>query len=148
MHALDELVLRRAALDDLLPLVQPPAQLAQVAADVLEHTEVHERGRFGTSARAPRSSRARPTTSTSGGASAAARAGSGDPDTRRITGVDRAVVVREADVVRRVPRCGEALEPDGLVADDPDVRLRHGSELAPELVEGVAVEPARAGLEP
>ena len=29
-----------------------------------------------------------------------------------------------------------------------DVRLRHGRELAPQRVEGVAVEPARARLEP
>ena len=43
MHALDELVLRRTVLDDLLPLAQAVAELAQMAPDVVEDAEVHER---------------------------------------------------------------------------------------------------------
>ena len=42
----------------------------------------------------------------------------------------------------------EAREPDDGVTDDADVGGRDGRELAPELVEGVAVEPAGARLEP
>ena len=50
-------------------------------------------------------------------------------------------------MVRRVAGRGEALEPDDLVADDVDVLRRDGGELAPECVERVAVESARARLE-
>ena len=42
----------------------------------------------------------------------------------------------------------EDLEAGGAVARDADVRLGHRCELAPELVEGVAVEPPRAPFEP
>ena len=71
-----------------------------------------------------------------------------DPDSGRIAGVERAVLVHEAHVVRCVPGRREALEADGFAADDVDVLLRDGSELAPELVERAAVEAARARLEP
>ena len=45
-------------------------------------------------------------------------------------------------------RGGEAREPDDRVADDPDVLLGHGHELAPQLVERLAVQPPGACLEP
>ena len=48
----------------------------------------------------------------------------------------------------RVARRREAGKPNDPVADDVDVLLRHGHELSPQVVEGVAVEPARARLEP
>ena len=51
-------------------------------------------------------------------------------------------------MVRRVARRREAGEAEHAVADDVHVRRRHGRELAPERVERVAVEPARAALEP
>ena len=45
-------------------------------------------------------------------------------------------------------RRGEAREPDHGVPDDADVLLGHGRQLAPQLVERVAVQPPRARLEP
>ena len=51
-------------------------------------------------------------------------------------------------MVRGVARAREAVEAEHAVADDVHVRLGHRRELAPERVEGVAVEPARAPLEP
>ena len=48
----------------------------------------------------------------------------------------------------RGPGEGKHSSPSDAVADDLDVLLRHGRELAPEDVERVAVEPARARLEP
>ena len=51
-------------------------------------------------------------------------------------------------MVRRVPGAREAGQAEHLRADDVHVLLGHGSELAPERVELVAVEPARACLEP
>ena len=46
-----------------------------------------------------------------------------------------------------VARGRDALEPEHVVAHDADVRLGHGRELAPELVEGIAVQAPRARLE-
>jgi hypothetical protein len=46
-----------------------------------------------------------------------------------------------------VPLCREGLEPERCLADDVDVLLRHRRELAPEVVERVAVEAAGAVLE-
>ena len=71
-----------------------------------------------------------------------------DADAGGIAGVERAVGVEVADVVRGVAGRREALEPDDAVAGDLDVLLRDGRELAPEDVERVAVEAARARLEP
>ena len=47
----------------------------------------------------------------------------------------------------RVTRCREALEFEDTISDDMDVFLGNGSELSPERVERVAVQPARAGLQ-
>ena len=66
----------------------------------------------------------------------------------RVARVERPVLVQHRDVVARVPGAREALEPEDVVADDADVLRGHGHELAPEPVERVAVEPARARLEP
>ena len=71
-----------------------------------------------------------------------------DPDAHGVAGVQRSVLVQHRHVVARMPGAREALEPDDAVADDPDVRLGDGNELAPERVERVAVEAARARLEP
>ena len=49
--------------------------------------------------------------------------------------------------MRRVAGRREAVEAEHAVADDVDVLLRHRRELAPERVEGVAVQAARAALE-
>ena len=46
------------------------------------------------------------------------------------------------------PGAREALEPEDVVADDPDALGRNGNELAPEPVERVAVQPPGAHLEP
>ena len=43
---------------------------------------------------------------------------------------------------------GKHARPSDVVADDADVRLGDGHELAPQRVERVAVETARARLEP
>jgi hypothetical protein len=72
----------------------------------------------------------------------------GDPHPERVARVQRAVVVQHRDVVARMARARKAFEPDDAIAHDPDVLLRHGDELAPEAVERVAVQPARARLEP
>ena len=50
--------------------------------------------------------------------------------------------------MRRVAGRGEGLEPEHRAVDRVDVLLRDRRELAPERVERVAVEPARALLEP
>ncbi len=42
----------------------------------------------------------------------------------------------------------EDLEAQGFVSHHVDVLLRHRRQFSPELVEGVAVQPARAALEP
>ena len=49
--------------------------------------------------------------------------------------------------MRGVAGRGERLEVEHAVADDPHVLLGDGSELAPEAVEVVPVEPARAPLQ-
>ena len=46
------------------------------------------------------------------------------------------------------PGAGKHARPTTRVADDADVLLGHGRELAPELVERIAVQPPRARLEP
>ena len=51
-------------------------------------------------------------------------------------------------MVRRVAGRGETFEPDHTVADHLDILGRNRRELAPEDVEGIAVEPSGARLEP
>src|SRR5688572_10685112 len=70
-----------------------------------------------------------------------------DPDSGRVARIERRAV-EVADVVRRVPRRREDLEPGDPIACDADVRLGHRRQLSPELVERVAVEPPCAPLEP
>ena len=72
----------------------------------------------------------------------------GDSDPGRVAVVERPVLVLVRDLVRGVARRRETREADDVVADDANVRLRHGLELAPELVEGFTVQPPRARLEP
>ena len=71
-----------------------------------------------------------------------------DAHAGRVARVERPLAVEEADVVPRVARRREAVEAEHAVADDADVLLGHRRELAPELVEVLAVESARALLEP
>ena len=71
-----------------------------------------------------------------------------DPDAGRVAGIERARRVEVADVMARVAGSRKALEPDDLRSGDADVRLRHRSELAPQRIERVAVEPAGARFEP
>ena len=71
-----------------------------------------------------------------------------DAHAGRVTCVERAVGVEIGDVMRRMPRRREAREADHLGADDVHVLRRHRRELAPEVVERVAVEAPRASLEP
>jgi hypothetical protein len=51
-------------------------------------------------------------------------------------------------VVLRMSGSGEGLEPRDGPFGDPDVRRRDGGELTPELVEGLAVQPAGTRFEP
>ena len=93
--------------------------------------------------------RNQPSTSRSGGGRDGEDVPAGlDADADCIAGVERPVGVQVADVVRRVAGRREAVEPDDAVAGDLDVLLRDRRQLAPEHVERVAVETARARLEP
>jgi hypothetical protein len=69
-------------------------------------------------------------------------------DAGGVTGIERSLVVEVRDVVGCVARGREAIEPEDSVADDVDVGGRDGSELAPQGVERLAVESARARLQP
>ena len=72
---------------------------------------------------------------------------SSDTHSGRVAGVERALGVEIRDVVPCVPGRRETLEPHDDVADDVDILRRHRRQLAPESVEGIAVEPASACLE-
>src|SRR5688500_10719303 len=61
--------------------------------------------------------------------------------------VERAVRVEVRHVVPGVTGRGEAVEADHALAHDVDVLLRNRRELAPQLVEGVAVQPACARIQ-
>jgi hypothetical protein len=71
-----------------------------------------------------------------------------DPHAGRVARVERPVLVEVRDVVARVAGRGEAGEPDDVLAHREHVCGRDRGELAPELVERVAVEAPRARLEP
>ena len=144
-----ELLLARAVPDVVGPLVQAGAHLREMALDVVGDAEVDQRKPLRVAAldlvegRVPGLEvdlrRRRGWEDEPGGL---------DADAGRVARVERAVAVQVADVVRGVARGGEAFEPEHLGADDADVLLRHRCELAPERVELLAVEPARASLEP
>src|SRR6185503_1102974 len=70
-----------------------------------------------------------------------------DPDTGRVARVERSLAIQIADVVGRVPRARETLQPEHRRPDDVHVLLRNRRQLAPEAVEIVAVEPPSAPLE-
>src|SRR6476646_4159729 len=70
-----------------------------------------------------------------------------DPHTGGVARVQGAVAVEVADVMRGMARRWEAVEPEDALAGDVDICRRHGCELAPERVEGIAVKAARAPLE-
>ena len=65
----------------------------------------------------------------------------------RVAGVKRPVASEVAHVMARVSRRRKALEAKDSVTDDVDVLLRYRCELAPQVVERIAVQPARARLE-
>jgi len=67
-----------------------------------------------------------------------------DADARGVFGVERPIRGEEADVMARVPGRRKALEANDAVAGDVDVLLGDGRQLPSELVERVAVQPARA----
>jgi len=69
------------------------------------------------------------------------------PDARGVACVERAVAVEIANVVLRMAGRGPALETDDVVADDVHVVAGDCRKLAPEGVEGVAVELSRAPFE-
>ena len=130
------------------PGVEPLAQLGEMAADVVREPEVDQRQLL-RSAPLDLLERAVPALDVDVRRRRRwqHRAARLDPHPGRIARVERRAV-EVADVVRGVARRGEDLEPGGAVARDPDVLLGHRCELAPELVERVAVEPPRAPLEP
>ncbi len=70
-----------------------------------------------------------------------------DSHARGVARVERPGAIEIRDVVPGVAGRREACEPEDLVADDVDVLGGHRHELAPELVEGIPVEPACARFE-
>src|SRR5436305_901343 len=71
-----------------------------------------------------------------------------DANAPRVAGVERAVGIEVTDVMRRVTGRGEGLESEHRAVERVHVVGGNRRELAPERVEGVAVEPARALLQP
>ena len=149
MRVLDELLLRRAALDRLGPVEQVEPQLGEVASDVLGDAEVDEREPLG-SAALDLVERVLPRLDVDLGRRRRRHdeAPGQDAHAARVTGVEGPVGVEVADVMGGVAGRGEAVEAEHAVPDRVDVLLRHRSQLAPERVERVAVEPARALLQP
>src|SRR5690348_4379546 len=145
----DELLLGRAAEDELRVVVQLESQVGKMPLRVVGDAEVDERQPLGL---APLDlvDRLLPDVEVElrrrrGRDDVHARE---DPHACGVAGVQRAVVVEVRDVVRRMARRGEAVEAEHPVADDVHVRLGKRCELAPQRVERVAVQPPRAALEP
>src|SRR5215213_5199428 len=65
-------------------------------------------------------------------------------DARGIAGEQRAIRIEIAHVMTRVARRRKTVETEDTFVHDAHVLLRNGNELAPEVVEAVAIEPARA----
>jgi hypothetical protein len=148
-RVLDELLLARSALDRLRPVEEAQLQLLEVAGHVVGDAEMDEREPLGLPSRdlidrrlpsgdidVRRRSRRHH------------RAPGQHPYARRVAGVQRPVRCEVADVVRGVAGRGEGLQAEDGAVERVDVLLGHGRELAPERVERVAVQPARAPLEP
>ena len=135
--------------DALGPLVQRLPEGGEVALDVVEDAEVDEGDAGGT---APLELVERPVprleVDLRRGRGGEDEPSGRDPHAERVAVVERPVVVQVGDLVGGVARGRDALEPEHVVAHHADVRLGHGRELAPELVEGVAVQAPRARLEP
>ncbi len=146
---LDEGVLLGACLDLGRPALDALPELGQMAAGVIGDAEVHERKPL----RCPPLDlvqRLEPRVSVElgrrrGREDELARL---DADAGRVACVEHPLGVEVADVVSGMARRREAVEAEHAIADHADVRLGDGRELAPELVEEVAVEAARAFLEP
>jgi hypothetical protein len=130
-------------------LVQAGAELFQVRLDVLGDSEV-DQGQALWGAALELSERPIPDSEVE----LRRRRGRGDvvvgldPDSRRVTGVEDALAPEIADVVTGVAGAGKRLEAERVVADGVDIRFRDRRELAPKVVERVAVEASRAALEP
>ena len=71
-----------------------------------------------------------------------------DPHADRVARIQRPVGMQIRHMMAGMARASKALEAEHLVAYQMHILSRHGEELAPELVERVAVEPARTRLEP
>ena len=144
----DERLLVHAVRDAAAPATERLAQRCEVRLRLLDHAEVDEREPC---RRAPLDLRDRLVPRLEVDLGRRARRHderrSLEPDACRVTGVERARRVEVRDVVPGMSGRREALETEDAVADDVDVRLGHRRELAPELVERVAVEAPRAGVE-
>src|SRR5262245_9491369 len=140
-----ELVLGGAARNALEPLVQAVVELVEMPPDVLGDAEVDQREPFGLTASELGDRRA-PGLDVQVGRRRGREHGPcrGDPHAGGVARIERPVGAHEADVVARVARRREALEPDHLRPDDVDVGLGHGHDLAPEPLEVRPVQPARA----
>src|SRR5688500_1731610 len=109
VHALDELVLRRAVLDDALPFAEPVAELAEMASAVVEDAVVHEgEGLWGSTVEVVDRRGPRLHVDVGWGRRRQDEPARRDPHTGGVARVERAVLVCEADVVRGMPGRGEA----------------------------------------
>src|SRR5207342_14846 len=144
----DELRLGRALLDAPRPGVEPRAELREVAADVVGEAEVDQRQPFGRTA-LDLLERSIPSLDVDIRRRRRWQYGAArqDPDAGGVARVERRAV-EVADVVRGVTGRGEDFESGGALVGDMQVPLRDGRQLAPELVEGVAVEAPGASLQP
>ena len=130
------------------PRVEPLAQLAEVTADVVREAEVDQRELLG-SAPLDLLERAVPTLDVDVGRRRRRqhRPARLDPYSGCVARVERRAV-EVADVVGGMAGRGEDLETRDAVGRDADVALGYGCKLAPELIERVPVQLARAPLEP
>ena len=147
-RVLDELLLGRAAFDRLRPVEQAEAQFVEMPRHVFRDAEMDQREPLG-SAAADLVERRLPGLDVGVGRRRRRhdRAAGQDAHAARVAGVERAVGVEVADVVRRVTGRGEGVEADDGAIERVDVLLGHRRELAPERVERVAVQPACAPLQ-